>query len=463
MNKLSCDVLIVGAGIAGWTAAVVTVQNKRKVLLLDKSAGELGEGNTLMTSGSLNAVGRSPTSDPEQLYQAVTSEGIASPDLARAWANNCGRSVEWLTNCGISMIRNKSGSLRLEPDTGISLAPVYRKDVGRNILSKLRNRFEGLGGRYLNGVEGQKLISENRRIVGLFGKKGDEELEFRSRSTIITTGGFSANQDMVRQYIGENAVKCKLRGANTCTGDGLRMALAVGAKAVNLKYFYGHLLSLKAITDDRFWPYPRLDPLVSEGILINRAGNRFVDEGRGDVALANELARSDDVGGSSLIFDREAWEHAKGDSESTLPQTPPANPWLKDKDGYLYRCETIAQLAHVLEVNRIALAQTLETLNRMIQSGQNLAVLPVPRTGTLRPLRLPLYGLKVIPGITFTMGGILINGQTQVLNTEDKPIPGLFAAGDAIGGLMGGYHGGYAGGLAQAVVTGILAGETTTR
>ena len=71
-------------------------------------------------------------------------------------------------------------------------------------------------------------------------------------------------------------------------------AIAIGAKAVNMKYFYGHLISRKALIDDRFWPYPRLDSFVDEGILINRSGHRFVDEGRGDVAVANELARSDD-------------------------------------------------------------------------------------------------------------------------------------------------------------------------
>jgi fumarate reductase flavoprotein subunit len=73
------------------------------------------------------------------------------------------------------------------------------------------------------------------------------------------------------------------------------MALEVGAKAVNLKYFYGHLIARKALTDDRFWPYPRLDSFVDEGMLVDRDGNRFVDEGRGDVAVANELARTEDV------------------------------------------------------------------------------------------------------------------------------------------------------------------------
>src|ERR1035437_10755368 len=83
----------------------------------------------------------------------------------------------------------------------------------------------------------------------------------------------------------------------------------------------------------------------------------------------------------------------------------------------------------------------------------------VPRTGKTRPLRGLLYGLKIVPGITFTMGGVLINGHAQVLNSAEEPIPGLYAAGDAIGGLMGGFHGGYTGGVTQAIVTGMMAGE----
>jgi succinate dehydrogenase/fumarate reductase flavoprotein subunit len=84
----------------------------------------------------------------------------------------------------------------------------------------------------------------------------------------------------------------------------------------------------------------------------------------------------------------------------------------------------------------------------------------VPRTGKTRPLRGLLYGLKIVPGITFTMGGVLINGHAQVLNSAVGPIRGLYAAGTAIGGLMGGFHDGYTGGITQAIVTGMLAGES---
>jgi fumarate reductase flavoprotein subunit len=240
------------------------------------------------------------------------------------------------------------------------------------------------------------------------------------------------------------------------------MALDGGAKAVNLQYFYGHLLSRKALSDDRFWPYPRLDSFVDEGMLVDRNGNRFVDEGRGDVAVANELARSSDVTRATLIFDHATWEAAKDDSQDANLKTPAPNPWLADNNGELYSHTTIQGLAEIIGVKTENLAATLEQYNRAIQANLSSS-LAVPRTGKAQPLRAPFYGLKVVPGITFTMGGVLVNGRCEVLNREEAAIAGLYAAGDAIGGLMGGYHGGYTGGLTQAVVTGMLAGESAAR
>ena len=105
------------------------------------------------------------------------------------------------------------------------------------------------------------------------------KIELRAPSTILTTGGFSANKDLLKKHIGPHADQCKLRGSKQDTGDGLRMALEIGAKAVNMKYFYGHLISRKALVDDRFWPYPRLDGFVDEGILVNREGMQWLGFG----------------------------------------------------------------------------------------------------------------------------------------------------------------------------------------
>ena len=458
MDTISCDVLVVGAGLAGFSAAVRAAESGANVILIDKSVNELGDGNVLMASGSLRAGGKSPRSHPTELYEFVMSEGIAYPDLVTAWAATCGRAIDWLASCGVGLDEKQPGRIWLDQESAISLAPVYKKDVGRRALARLKQRFEQLGGRYMNGIEAVSLIREQERIYGVTGKKQGETIELRSRVTILSTGGFSANKEMVRQYIGAHADQCKLRGSKSCTGDGLRMALAVGAKAVNLKYFYGHLLSRKALTDDRFWPYPRLDSFVDEGMLIDRNGNRFVDEGRGDVAVANELARTSDVTGAALIFDAATWDAAKDDVFSNSVKTPAPNPWLMDNGGDIFHHETIEGLAQAIGVGAGNLSKTVDQHNRAVESS-NPSSLAVPRTGKPKLLRPSYYGLKVVPGITFTMGGVLVNGRCEALNLDEKPIKGLYAAGDTIGGLMGGYRGGYTGGLMQAVVTGILAGE----
>jgi fumarate reductase flavoprotein subunit len=462
METVSSDVLVVGAGLAGFTAAVRSSEQGAKVLLLDKSHGPLGDGNILMASGSLRAGGKSPRTNPRELYDFVMAEGVAYPALVKSWSETCNRAVDWLISSGVKVDEGPSGRVWLDQSGEVSLAPVYKKDVGTRALAKLKERFERLGGRYLNGVEAQRLIVEEGRVTGVIGNKSGEDVEFRCRATVLATGGFSANKALVKKYIGPHADECKLRGSKQDTGDGLRMALAIGANAVNLKYFYGHLISRKALIDDRFWPYPRLDSFVDEGILIDRNGKRFVDEGRGDVAVANELARSDDVTGAVLIFDQQSWEAAKDDAFSNSVKTPAPNPWLADNDGEIFSDPTIEGLAGKIGVEEARLAATLKDYNHAVEANTAHS-LAVPRSGKPKPLRAPFYGLRVVPGITFTMGGILVNGQAAALDENEQPIAGLYAAGDAIGGLMGGYRGGYTGGLMQAVVTGILAGENAAR
>ena len=462
MESPSADVLVVGAGLAGFTAATRAAESGANVLLIDKSSGALGDGNILMASGSLRAGGKNPRTDPTELYDFVMSEGIGYPELVRAWSETCGRAVDWLISSGVKVTENAPGRIWLDQSGEVSLAPVYKKNVGTRALTGLKERFEQIGGRYLNNVEGERLIVEDGRIAGIIGKQAGGEIELRARATVLSTGGFSANKDLLNKYIGPHAGECKLRGSKQCTGDGLRMALSAGGKAVNLKYFYGHLISRKALVDDRFWPYPRLDSFVDEGMLVDRNGERFVDEGRGDVAVANELARSDDVTGAVLIFDQQSWDAAKDDAFFNLVKTPAPNPWLADNDGEIFSGESIEGLAKTLGVDSRRLAATLTDYNRAIESNDATS-LKTPRTGKPKPLCAPFYGLRVVPGITFTMGGVLVSGRAEVLTEDEKPIAGLYAAGDCIGGLMGGYRGGYTGGLMQAVVTGILAGESATR
>ena len=462
MDTIDTDVLIVGAGLAGFTAAVRASEQGAKVLLIDKSTGELGDGNVLMASGSLRAGGKSPKTGAKELYDFVMAEGVGFPDLVNSWSQTCSRAIDWLQTVGVEIEESSPGRVWLKQQSEISYGPVFKKDVGPRAIANLKRKFVNLGGSYLNSIEGISLIVENNRVAGLNGKRSGESIEFRARATILTTGGFAANQELVKKYIGAYADRCKLRGSRQDTGDGLRMAMAVGAQAVNLQYFYGHLIARKALTDDRFWPYPRLDSFVDEGVLVDGRGNRFVDEGRGDVAVANELSRTDDPTGATLIFDGESWDASKSSPSTTSLAIPAPNPWILDNGAEIFFDNTAAGLAQKLGVDAASLSQTIEGYNRAVSSNDAKS-LPIGRTGKPKVLRAPFYGLRVISGITFTMGGILINGKGQVLDGNEKPIAGLYAAGDAIGGLMGGHRGGYTGGLMQAIVTGILAGENAGR
>src|SRR5262245_26148790 len=241
MNDISCDVLVVGAGLAGFTAAVRAAERGAKVLLIDKSHGELGDGNVLMASGSLRTGGKSPKTAAKELYDFVMSEGVGYPDLVKAWSETCGRAIGWLQTVGVEIEETAPGRIWLNQTSEISYGPVYKKDVGGRALTSLKKQFLNLGGSYLNGSEGVRLIVENGRVTGLITKQNGAETELRAGTTILTTGGFSANKELVKKYIGTHADRCKLRGSKQDTGDGLRMALAVGAKTVNLQYFYGHL------------------------------------------------------------------------------------------------------------------------------------------------------------------------------------------------------------------------------
>ena len=96
-----------------------------------------------------------PENDPDELYDFVMSEGVGYPDLVRAWSETCGRAVDWLISSGVKVDENAPGRVWLDQSGEISLAPVYKKDVGTRALAKLKERFFNLGGRYLNGVAGR--------------------------------------------------------------------------------------------------------------------------------------------------------------------------------------------------------------------------------------------------------------------------------------------------------------------
>jgi fumarate reductase flavoprotein subunit len=230
------------------------------------------------------------------------------------------------------------------------------------------------------------------------------------------------------------------------------MARAVGAQLVGMERFYGHLLAQDAMDDDALWPYPMVDYLCAAGVVVDATGRRIVDEGLGGVFMVNQLARLADPLSSIVVYDEEIWN---GPGRGHIQ---PANPHLVDGGAKILKAQELRSLAGELGFPAGALEATIAEYNAALAAGQTARLAP-PRTiarNKAYPIaQPPFYALRLCAGITFTMGGIAVDGVGRVLNERNEPIAGLYAAGCCTGGLDGGPSAGYVGGLAKSAAMGL--------
>lgn len=337
------------------------------------------------------------------------------------------------------------------------------RDLGAHrALVELQRQFVAHGGTLCAGATANELlVGAGGELAGVVisqraGSRPAEAARLDSGRVVFADGGFQANPDLLRRFIGPSADLAKLRGAPASTGDAIRLAEPFGAKLVHMEFFYGHCLHRDALTNDRLWPMPMIDLAVERGVVVDGRGRRVADEGLGGVATANAIARLDDPRGTWAILDQGAWESL---ARSRIPRQPHIHD-LENRGGRVHAGASLEKLAAAAGIEAEA-AATIRDLNEAFGSGQRLEV---PRTGSFRPLVVaPFRAIPLVPGITFTMGGLAIDGAARVLGGDDAPIPGLYAAGGSTGGLQGGPRGGYVAGLSSALVMGIVAGESVAR
>jgi succinate dehydrogenase/fumarate reductase flavoprotein subunit len=442
------DVLVVGGGLAGWTAAVAASEQGRSVTLVERAARRPGWGNSMVSGGALHALLRDPRTEPAQLVALLhdVTDGHADPVVAEAWAASARRAVEWIEERGGCLDSDPT-----QPHRAKVFAPVRATEPGLRYrqfglgayLLHLQRRFSALGGTTIQPAGARRLERGvgNRWRVTVTTPTGPTAID--ARSVVLADGGFQANRSLVRRYVGTDDVK--LRAVGTGAGDGLLMGLSVGADTIAMSSFYGHLLARESLERNDLWPYPILDGLSAVGVLVDRTGARFVDEGYNGVTTTNALAWSADPLGAWLLIDDEAWN-----DEGRVGVTPP-NPYLPDRGSTVVSASTLQELAARAGIDPAGLTATL--------AGLEDGTPDPPRTGVLKLTTPPFHALPVVAGVTFTLGGLRIDGQARVLDRDGAPIDGLFAAGGTAGGLHGGPRAGYAGGLLEAAVFGLIAGE----
>ena len=492
-STIDADVVIVGAGGAGMTAAITAAAEGKSVVIVESQP--MVGGNSVRATGGMNA-GKTVYQDENEFgesagvektlkaaaekyadnetitalaatvaeqwaaYQAnptgyfdsvelmeldtmIGGKGVNDPALVETLCSNSADAIDWLGEQGITLNSVSSAG-------GASVKRIHRPvneegkvvSVGAYMVPLLEEDCQKAGVQMmLNTTATEILTDDNGAAVGIkaTGASG-ETITINAKAVILTSGGFGANMDMVVEY------KPELKGFMTTNapgilGQGIKMAQAIGADTVDMDQIQIH-------------PTVQYDSasLITEGlrgdgaVLINSEGKRFIDEvSTRDVVSAAEIAQPGSY--SWLIIDQKMVD------DSSVIQG-------YIKKGYTFEGKTYEELAEQIGVDGAALAETMNTWNGYVEAKNDP---DFGRTSFADKLdTAPYYAIKVTAGVHHTMGGLKINTNTEVLNENGEIIPGLFAAGEVTGGVHGANRlGGTA--VSDFVVFGRIAGAAASK
>ncbi len=457
----SYEAVIIGGGIAGLVCGLRLAEKGVKVAILEKGETDRYLCNSRICGGAFHVSYRDVAEPPEVLMNAMKgkTQGFSRQSFLDVMAHQAGHTVQWLRTKGLRFIRVGDAPHRrttLAPPIATKGRDYWHGRGGDVMLRTLHAELKKAGATVLLGTRALGLRMAGNQCVGVDAEQQGKPVAIDARNVVISDGGFQANHELLKEYITPAPAKIRQRNAQTGTGDGLRMARAVGAKLAGMNRFYGHMLIQDAMTNDDLWPFPLMDDLCSGGIMVDAGGKRFVDEGLGGVYLANHVAGMQDPLSTMVIFDQPIWE---GPGKEFIT---PANPLIVTNGGTVHKAGTITELAQKLGLPAGTLEATVTQYNAAVDAGTTAQLTPARSTTAHKawPIRsAPFYAVRLAAGITYTMGGIAIDGDSRVLDANDHPITGLYAAGCATGGLEGGAAVGYVGGLSKSSVTGFRAAE----
>lgn len=422
-ETLDCDVVVVGAGGAGLTAAAQAAEAGASVIVVEKMP--IVGGNSLKATGGMNAADTQYqaalgiTDSGVEEFIADTMEGghqVNNKDLVTTMAENSSDAIDWLTSIGAPLpkVAATGGTTHKylhEPEDGSA--------VGSYLVEKLSARVDELGVPVMLETEATEILMEDGQAVGIRAQSATTDYTINAGAVILATGGFGANFDMMTQYDPSlaGAVTTNHAGA---TGDGITMGEAVGAATVDMDQIQLHPTV-----------YQETGLLVSEsvrsmgGILVNNSGKRFCnDMDTRDAVSAAELEQ--DGSYAYIIFD-----------QRIVDDLASCQKYIQN--GLTVQADTYEGLAEAMGLTGDAVTnfvQTMETWNASVAAGEDAAF--GRNNGMDADLSTaPYYAIKIAPGIHHTMGGLEINTDTQVISTEGEAIPGLYAAGETTGGVHG--------------------------
>jgi flavocytochrome c len=439
----SCDIVVIGAGGAGLTAAVSAASaGDLRIIVLEKQ-GILG-GNTNYSTGGINAAGTQAQQDlgiqdsPELFYEDTMEGGKQKniPALVRSLVDHAAATVSWLSSLGadltdVGLMGGSSVKRTHRPKGGTAIGPHLMK-----VLKEASSR-PGIEIRTSNKVIG--LLGNAGGVTGVKVENADGSVyRLQAKAVVIASGGFGANLEMVTSYQPSLSGFASLNHPGA-TGDAFSWLADVGGSTIQMEYIQihptaeaeNHILITEAVRGNG-------------AILVNRSGKRFVNEmDTRDVVSAAILEQ--EKGEAYLVFDQSVRS-----SLSSIETYANQHLMKEDKD--------LAGLAARIGIPSAALSETMARYAAFQKSGTD-EDFGRSSTQMTSPLQTPpFYAIRVKPAIHHTMGGIRVDADMHVLRSDDTPVPGLFAAGEVTGGVHGANRLG-GNGVADIVVNGKIAGQ----
>ena len=451
INQNSHDIIVVGSGIAGLSAAVSAAERGCRVAVIERAEeGEHG-GNTRYTEAYLRmksvddvaddfeehfAENAGGYIDPAFLREAgrpyeewsalMRTQSMLDPELIGTFAESAGPTLRWLEEVGIKFDFLPTAFITT---TTTRLLPV---GGGLAMVETLTEKAKALGVDFHFESTAQELETDVQgTVVGLFVRQGGVRKRFSAKAVILASGGFEGNAAMLAQYLGPRAINLRpvARGGYYNKGEGISMALKIGA-APNGDFGSYHAEPIDPrsdVAEPAVFTFPY-------GILVNKEGQRFTDEAPGTVdAVYESVTRriyEQRDGIAYLILDAKIEDVPNW--KKSLRTTQPA-----------IRGRTLEELAKKIGVDADELQKTVDLYNDSCREGvfkplelDGLATAGlVPRKSNwARPINVPDYRFyPIISANVFTFGGLKIDRNAQVLNSDGAPITGLYAAGETAG------------------------------
>jgi tricarballylate dehydrogenase len=482
------DVIVVGAGNAALTAALSAHEQGASVAVIEKASRPLRGGNTRFAGGVFRVAYQGMADiaamvvdaadlqqkgidagfyTEAQFYEDLMSvtEGQADPELSEVLVRESGATVKWMSSLGVPFElagarwpvgKTPKGERKTTAPTG---SLVRARGEGPALSASLFGIVDELGiPVFYDTMMLDLAVTESGRVSGVRVRDAEDETrEIRARSVILACGGFESSPEMRARYLGPQWDGCRVRGTRFDTGDGLRVALGLGARA------YGQWSGCHATPiDANAPPYGPLEIWDKTnrlsypyGIMVDRTGVRFVDEGE------------DFAGFTYAKYGRAILERPGAIAFQIFDAKCDGLLEPRYSTGTPVVAGTIADLAHQLGIDEETLCRTVAEFNdavldvqfsKEVLDGKGTRGASPRKSNWAQPIDVPPYTCyPVTCGITFTFGGIQINESAQVLDGRGRVMRGLYATGEITGGFFA-HNYPVGSGLVRGAVFGKIAG-----